>query len=65
MTVDDNTLLTLVDFCRPLGITLSCARRWVLDRKIAIVKVGRLVRIPRDELERIVNAGLRPAEPKK
>jgi len=65
MTVDDNTLLTLVDFCRPLGITLSCARRWVLDRKIAIVKVGRLVRIPRAELERIVNAGLRPAELKK
>jgi len=60
MIMDDTTLLTIPDFCRTLHITPSCARRWVLERKIATIKVGRLVRIPREELLRIVGDGLRP-----
>jgi hypothetical protein len=35
-----------------------------LERKIASVKLGRLVRIPAGELDRIVQAGFRPARPR-
>jgi excisionase family DNA binding protein len=62
--VDQEELLTLTEFRTPLKITMSCTRRWVLEHRIAVVKVGRLVRVPRSELERIVQEGLRPAQAK-
>ena len=58
-------LLTIPDFALPLGVTKACVRRWLLERKIAYVKVGRLVRIPADELERIISEGYRPAKPRR
>ena len=54
-------LLTVPEFADALGVTLSCVRRWILERKIENVKVGRLVRIPASELQNLINAGLRPA----
>jgi excisionase family DNA binding protein len=54
-------LLTVSDFADALGITQACVRRWILERKIAIVKLGRLVRIPPEERDRLIQAGLRPA----
>jgi excisionase family DNA binding protein len=54
-------LLNVREFAEALGVTVSCARRWLLEGKIAKVKLGRLVRIPASECERLVNAGLRPA----
>jgi excisionase family DNA binding protein len=54
-------LLTVQEFAEALGVTVSCARRWVLERKIATTKLGRLIRIPASECERLINEGLRPA----
>jgi excisionase family DNA binding protein len=54
-------LLTVDDFASALGVTPACIRRWLMERKIACVKVGRLVRIPAEEAQRIIEAGLRPA----
>jgi excisionase family DNA binding protein len=54
-------LLTIQQFAEAMNITASCARRWVLERKIAKVKLGRLVRIPASECERLVDEGTRPA----
>jgi excisionase family DNA binding protein len=54
-------LLKISEFASRLGVTQSCIRRWVLERRVATVKVGRLIRIPETEAERIVEAGLRPA----
>lgn len=56
-------LLSVEEFSATLNITVSCVRRWILERRIATVKLGRLVRIPQTELERLVNAGLRPVRP--
>ena len=57
-------LLTVTEFAEALGVTVACIRRWLLERKVAHVKCGRLVRIPREELDRIVQEGYRPARPK-
>jgi excisionase family DNA binding protein len=54
-------LLNVREFAEALGITVSCARRWLMESKVARVKLGRLVRIPASECERLINEGLRPA----
>jgi len=52
-------LLNIQQFAELLGVTPSCIRRWIFERRISVVKVGRLVRIPITEAERIVQDGLR------
>jgi excisionase family DNA binding protein len=54
-------LLSVPQVSEKLGVTRSCVRRWIHVRKIATVKLGRLVRVPSTELDRLVDAGLRPA----
>ena len=54
-------LMTVSEFAAALTVTPACVRRWILQRKVAIVKLGRLVRIPVSEIERMVGDGLRPA----
>lgn len=55
------TLLSVPQFADALGVTSACIRRWILERKITVVKLGRLVRVPAGEVERLVNSGLRQA----
>jgi excisionase family DNA binding protein len=54
-------LLTVHEFAQVMNVTASCVRRWLLEGRIARVKLGRLVRIPAEECDRLINAGLRPA----
>jgi excisionase family DNA binding protein len=54
-------LMNVREFAKCLGITTSCVRRWLLEGKIAKVKLGRLVRIPSEERERLIREGLQPA----
>lgn len=54
-------LLTISQFALELGVTNSCIRRWVLERRVSVVKIGRLVRIPATEFDRIVAEGTRNA----
>ncbi len=53
-------LLSVHDAAEALGVTVACLRRWVLERKISYVKLGRLVRISSDELDRMIAAGTCP-----
>jgi excisionase family DNA binding protein len=53
--------LTVNEFAEALGITRACVRRWLLERRLTSTRIGRLVRIPRSEIERLVGSGLRPA----
>ena len=57
------TLLSVPQFADALGVTPACIRRWVLERKITTVKLGRLIRVPASEVDRLVSSGLRPARP--
>jgi len=54
-------LLSVFAFAEELGVSPACIRRWILERKITIVKVGRLVRIPHSEASRVIEQGTIPA----
>ncbi len=54
-------LLTVAQFAEALNVTVACVRRWLRERRISKVKLGRLVRIPASEAERLIEEGLRPA----
>jgi excisionase family DNA binding protein len=53
-------LLTVEEFADELRVTRACVRKWILTRKVGVVKVGRLVRLRSSELRRIVDEGSRP-----
>jgi excisionase family DNA binding protein len=56
--------LTVNEFAEALGITRAGVRRWLLERRLTSIRLGRLVRIPRSEIERLVESGLRPRVPR-
>ncbi len=58
---ENSRLLTIPEFAAALRVTPSCVRRWLTESKVTRVHVGRLVRIPASEIERIVSLGTRPA----
>lgn len=47
-------LLTIPEAASMLRLKPSTLRAWILRRKIAFCKVGRLVRIPRQAIEQFV-----------
>jgi excisionase family DNA binding protein len=57
----NSTLLTIPEFASLLRIRPSCVRRWIHEERITTVRVGRLVRIPMSEVERVISLGTRPA----
>ena len=57
-------LITIREAANRLGLKESTIRKYILKRQIAYVKPSvRAVRIPIEELERILSNGLRPAIP--
>ena len=58
---DQLTLLTIEETAARLRVTPSCIRRWVLEQRITTTRIGRLVRIPETEVQRIIEDGLRLA----
>ncbi|HRB14193.1 MAG TPA: helix-turn-helix domain-containing protein [Nitrospira sp.] len=57
-------LITIREAAERLGLKESTIRKYILKRQIAYVKPSvRAVRIPIEELERILAVGLRPAIP--
>lgn len=54
-------LLTVREAAAALGLAERTVRSWVLCRKIGTIKLGRAVRIPSSEINRLVREGSRPA----
>ena len=48
-----------------LGLKPATLRAWMMRRKIGFVRLGRAVRIPVSELERLIDHGLVPARPER
>ena len=59
----DGKLLTSQQLADEIGLKVSTVRAWVLRRRINVVRVGRAVRIPRTEVERLMKEGFTPARP--
>ena len=54
-------LLTVEEFADELRVTRACVRKWILTRRVGVVKVGRLVRLRSSELRRIIERRLSPS----
>lgn len=54
-------MLTISEAAQALGMKPATIRSWIWKRQIGYVKVSRAVRIPADEVERLIECGTRPA----
>ena len=54
-------MLTIREVAQALGLKPATIRSWIWKRQIGYVKVSRAVRIPVDELDRLIKRGTRPA----
>ena len=45
-----------------INVSPYTVRNWVATRRLACVRLGRLVRIPESEIERLIKAGTIPAK---
>jgi excisionase family DNA binding protein len=59
----ESQLLSSKQFAMAIGVTEACVRSWTLKRKINVVRLGRLVRIPRTEVQRLIDEGAIPLRP--
>ena len=58
-------LLTVEAAAASLGLKPTTLRAWIARRRLAIVRLGRAVRIPSDEVERLIERGFVPAVPER
>jgi excisionase family DNA binding protein len=54
-------MLTVKQASERLGLRESTLRAWIAQRRIGIVRLGRAVRIPSDEVERLIAENTIPA----
>jgi len=59
MNISEDTFLTPKVFAKRLSISRWTVYSWLSEGRINSVKVGRLVRIPQSELDRIIREGTR------
>jgi excisionase family DNA binding protein len=61
----NGNLLTIEETARRLGLRPVTIRMWAAGRRIARVKLGRAVRIPESEVDRLIEHSLIPALPER
>jgi excisionase family DNA binding protein len=61
MNIKGAELLTVNETAAELNLSTGTIRAWLLSRKLTAVRLGRAVRIPRTELERLIGEGTTPA----
>jgi excisionase family DNA binding protein len=54
-------MLTVHEAAARLGLRDSTLRAWIAQRRIGIVRLGRAIRIPLKEVERLIAVGTIPA----
>jgi excisionase family DNA binding protein len=56
-------LLTVTEVSKITGLKEGTVRRWILQRRLPTVHLGRSVRIREKDLEAIIEGGYQPAVP--
>jgi excisionase family DNA binding protein len=56
--------LTVKEASQTLGLAEVTIRAWIAKRRIGYVRLGRSVRIPLSEIQRLLEAGAVPARPR-
>ena len=54
-------LFTVAEFAKELNFTTAAVRKWIGERRITVIRIGRSIRISNEEFERIRQEGLCPA----
>jgi len=49
------------EVARELGVEESTIRKWIFEKKIPVVRLGRSVRIKPEDIENMINSGTQPA----
>jgi excisionase family DNA binding protein len=57
------TPLTVIQAAARLGLSSHTIRAWIAQRRIAYIRLGRAVRIPAAEVDRILRENTIPAAP--
>lgn len=60
-TSASNRLVDVSEAADRLGLSTLTLYKWVANRRIGHVKLGRAIRISEDEIRRLVDVGSRPA----
>jgi excisionase family DNA binding protein len=60
-SAEPRTLWTLRDLAQDSGIKVSTWRRWILERRIPVVRIGRSVRIKDEDYRKLIQKGYRKA----
>ena len=55
-------MLSVSQVAEALGLKPATIRAWIAQRKLGHVKLGRAVRVPRIEVERLLREGAVPAK---
>jgi excisionase family DNA binding protein len=53
-------LVTVTQFAELLGLKESTIRAWIARRRIGIVRLGRAIRVPLEEADRLIAEGTIP-----
>ena len=56
-------LVTVKEAAHLLSCSEAAIRKWLYQRRLPTVKVGRLIRLRLSDLEALIARGLRPARP--
>ena len=56
-----SNLLTVVEAAGLLALKPATIRKWVFQRRIGSVRIGRAVRLKRSDVEALIRRGERPA----
>ena len=57
----EKELFSVNEAAQILGLSPATVRRWVFDRRLEVVKLGRRVLLKRQILDRLIQSGTRPA----
>jgi excisionase family DNA binding protein len=45
-----------------LGLSVACVRKWIAERRMEYVRLGRAIRVPGSEIDRLIAEGTIPAK---
>lgn len=54
-------LMTVKEAAKTLAVTEAAIRKWLYQHRLSCVKVGRLTRLRREDVEAVIARGLRAA----
>lgn len=60
MVIQDRTPRTVEQAAAELNLSRATIRAWIAQRRLGHVRLGRAIRIPADEIRRILDAGYVP-----